>query len=119
MFGQNLIIKRMIRISDNSLKLDEDYIKSILLWSFNRIDRLGDVVSNQLAFLWVSPTTIKNKNVEDVLIIEKLKENLKLQEDLTKDKLKLVLKSFSQENNVKFSDLMQLVRSILSGLKVS
>ncbi|KAF2903350.1 hypothetical protein ILUMI_02835 [Ignelater luminosus] len=115
---QNIIKEKFPdRISDNSLKLDEEYIKSILLWSSNRIDRLSDVVSNQLAFLWISPTINKNKNVDDLLIIEKLKERLKLQEDLTKEKLKPFLKSFSQQNNVKFSNLMQLVRSILSGLK--
>jgi len=81
------------------------------------VDRLNDLVSNQLAFIWVAPTDNENRSTNEIQVIKKLKEGLKVQQDLTKDCLKVFLKDFSSENNIKYSSLMQLVRSILSGLK--
>ncbi|KAK4880776.1 hypothetical protein RN001_008922 [Aquatica leii] len=104
-------------VSDNSLNLDREYIKSTLIWASNRINRLDDLVSNKLAFLWVSPIYSEKIDANELTVIQKFRSRLEEQQNFTKDDLKLFLKEFSEENNFQFSNLTQLLRSILSGLK--
>lgn len=115
---QNLIKKKFPdRITDNSLQLDEEYIKSILKWAINRVNCLNDLVSNELAFLWICPSKQLEMDKEHINVIKKLNQELQIQDDLQRDALKIFLKNFSTQNNIKFSNLMKIVRSTLSGLK--
>lgn len=108
----------MYRASNNSLQLSDDYVANILKWCVNRVDRLEDLVSNQLLFLWVSPGTASDASKDKLLIAEKLKGAIQTNDNFTKEALKGFLKAFAQENQVHFSVCMKLLRSILSGLKV-
>lgn len=101
------------------MQLDEEYIKSILKWAINRVNCLNDLVSNELAFLWICPSKQLEMDKEHINVIKKLNQELQIQDDLQRDALKIFLKNFSTQNNIKFSNLMKIVRSTLSGLKVS
>uniref|UniRef100_A0A1Y1KQ26 Nondiscriminating glutamyl-tRNA synthetase EARS2, mitochondrial n=1 Tax=Photinus pyralis TaxID=7054 RepID=A0A1Y1KQ26_PHOPY len=115
---QNIIREKFPdRVLDNSVKLDEQYIKSVLSWTRARINRLNDLVSNELAFLWIPPAENRAKQ-EHVRLIKNVIEKLEEQESLTKDSLKLLFKEICSQNNIKFSAFMQMLRSALSGLKV-
>ncbi|KAF5298460.1 hypothetical protein FQR65_LT01239 [Abscondita terminalis] len=115
---QNLVRNKYPnRISDDSLNLDKDYIKSTLSWAANRINKLDDLVSHEMAFLWATPTFDLKIDSDELTLIRNLNRSLEEQESFSKDDLKTFLKDFSERNGFKFSALMQLLRSILSGLK--
>ncbi|KAF5295425.1 hypothetical protein FQA39_LY13086 [Lamprigera yunnana] len=115
---QNIIkAKFPNRVLDNSLNLNEEYVKSVLSWASNRINKLSDLVSNDLSFLWIPPVHSDGVKETDLTIIKRFYSVLKNRDSFEKDDLKGFLKSFSEEHDFKFSALMQLVRSILSGLK--
>lgn len=100
------------------LKLDDEYVEMILKWSLNRIDRLGDLVKNELAFIWVIPNNTVSLNEEHSKVVRNFMGVLKRFDSLEKDKLKGFLKEFAKENNVKYAVLMKTLRGLLSGLKV-
>ncbi|KAF7992989.1 hypothetical protein HCN44_005770 [Aphidius gifuensis] len=107
------------RKNDGSLQLDDEHIMTILDWSTNRIHNLNDLVSKDLAFLWVIPTDVTSIN--DPNIIKSIKLLSQQLNDIDKsnfDKKTLTnyLKLFTQNNDIKFSNFMKLLRSILSGL---
>lgn len=102
-----------------SLQLDEDYIKSILKWSTPRINKLTDLVSKDLSFLWITPPIEQNFTPNQLDILTAV--NLILKEDTNtptdKEKLKTNLKQLAKNENVSFGKLMQLIRTGISGLK--
>ncbi|KAG5893217.1 hypothetical protein JTB14_025621 [Gonioctena quinquepunctata] len=105
------------RALDNSLKLDDSYIKHILLWSSKRISKLSDLVHEDLAFIWMIPSKyeISSDYVETMGLLK-----IKLQaeeEQMDTKNLNVMLKSFCEENGIKFGGLMKTLRYILSGLK--
>lgn len=106
------------RVSENSLQLGEEYIRNILYWSVNRIDKLSDLVLKDFEFVWVVPTQLEIKK-SDVDAVQLFKAKLKTEEELKdKSSLNVFLKNFCKENEIKFSNFMKLLRSVLSGLKV-
>nr|XP_023014133.1 probable glutamate--tRNA ligase, mitochondrial [Leptinotarsa decemlineata] len=105
------------RVEDGSLKFDDDHIRNVLLWSSERISKLSDLVSEDLAFIWVVPSNhhIVSKEVDTIKSLKTMLEGIKEQGD-TKD-LNAILKTFSHEHGIKFAALMKMLRHILSGLK--
>lgn len=103
----------------SNLKLDDQYVEMILRWSLNRIDRLSDLVDDNLSFIWVVPKDIPALDEEYNKVVRSLVKVIEMQDSLTKDKLKHFLKDFAKENGVTYAVFMKTLRSLLSGLKVS
>lgn len=91
----------------------------ILKWSLNRIDRLDDLVNNDLAFIWVIPGNTVSLDEQQVAAVINFMDALSRLDTLEKDRLKEFLKQFAKENNVKFAAFMKTLRGLISGLKVS
>lgn len=50
---------------NENLQLDDDHIITILKWAQNRISSLNDLVTKDLAFLWIVPSSMPNvKQIE-------------------------------------------------------
>lgn len=90
----------------------------ILKWSLNRIERLGDLVKNELAFIWVIPSNTVSVNEEHLKTVKNFMGVLEGIDSLKKDELKGFLKEFAKDNNVKYAAFMKMLRGLLSGLKV-
>lgn len=112
------------RLENTVLQLDDNHIKSVLLWSQNRIHRLTDLTASDMAFLWTLPTTSSlQSSTTGVINREALQELItslsedQLKDDFQKDSLKSVLRKFASEKRLPFSNLMKVLRHILSGLK--
>lgn len=100
-----------------NLQMDDEHIKSILRWSLTRINKLNDLVSKDMAFLWVMPEVEKDKIEErEIQVIKKLSDDFDKirmrEEDLGK-----VLRAFAKDKEYPYSKLMKLLRTVLSGLK--
>lgn len=100
------------------LELNEEYVEIILKWSWNRIDTLKDLVKNELAFIWVVPSSTVALDEEQHRFVTNLIDALREIDLLEKNALKDFFKQFAKENNVKYATLMKTLRSLLSGLKV-
>jgi DNA-directed RNA polymerase specialized sigma54-like protein len=101
----------------DSLQLSSEHIKNILHWSVSRINKLSDLLSDDLKFIWVSPRTCKISDTE-LPHIEIFIENLQEKQFLDKDNLNGFFKEFCGERQLKFGSFMKILRAILSGLKV-
>lgn len=101
------------------LDLDEEYVETILKWMANRIDKLSDLVKNELAFVWVIPNSAVPLDEKHLIAVTNFMRALEVMDSLEKETLKGFLKCFAQENDVKYATLMKLLRSLLSGLKVN
>ncbi|CAH1368106.1 unnamed protein product [Tenebrio molitor] len=101
----------------DSLQLSSEHIKNILHWSVSRINKLSDLLSDDLKFIWVSPRTCKISDTE-LPHIEIFIENLQEKQFLDKDNLNGFFKEFCGERQLKFGSFMKTLRAILSGLKV-
>lgn len=115
---QSLINKLQTLIKDKypkeNLNMEREHIKTVLKWATSRISRIEDLVTPKFAFLWILPS---NKNIDiNKNLFEKLINNLEELENFEQDSIKDNLKHFSVENDIKFPDLMKLLRSMLSGL---
>lgn len=89
-------------------------MKAVLNWAVARISKVEDLVTPAFGFLWILPSNSKldiNKN-----LLGKLAENLESLEAFEEKKIKDHLRDFSTNNNVKFPELMKMLRSVLSGL---
>ncbi|XP_067014219.2 nondiscriminating glutamyl-tRNA synthetase EARS2, mitochondrial [Anabrus simplex] len=110
------------KLENQSLLLQDDHIRSVLLWSQKRIHRLTDLVERNLAFLWVLPSV---SSLPDIVNDDKLGMLMELNECLTKipksdfvkEHLKSLLRDFASQRSIQFGQLMKLLRSLLSGLK--
>lgn len=104
------------RIKNNSLQYDDAYIRNILEWSVPRINKLSDLVSSNLEFVWFLPTDT-DINDSEMETVKRLKERLESVTDLTKEGVNTMLKEFCKENGVKFGSFMKMLRYVLSGLQ--
>ncbi|XP_015118322.1 probable glutamate--tRNA ligase, mitochondrial [Diachasma alloeum] len=118
---QNLVLEAFPdRRNDGSLQLDEHHMVTILEWARNRITKLTDLISTDLAFLWVTPTL--SKTIEDPETLGPLRtlyaelQNLDTS-NFEKDQLNDYLRKFAKDNGLKFSTLMKSLRTVLSGLQ--
>ncbi|XP_026324026.1 probable glutamate--tRNA ligase, mitochondrial [Hyposmocoma kahamanoa] len=99
---------------DQKFNVTEDHVKTVLNWAVSRISRLEELVTNKFGFLWILPT---NEDIElDKELLHKLINNLQRLETFDETSIKDNLKLFSKENNVKFPELMKMLRAVLSGL---
>lgn len=104
------------RLQNTSLDLNEDHIKSALIWSQKRISRLSDLVGNQLAFLWLRPN-LDHLNIQTPDVFVELITLLSGAEEFRKESLIKLLRTFAISHNIQFKNLMKEMRFILSGLK--
>ncbi|XP_011864633.1 PREDICTED: probable glutamate--tRNA ligase, mitochondrial isoform X2 [Vollenhovia emeryi] len=107
--------------NDGNLQLDDDHVITTLKWAQNRISTLNDLVKEDLAFLWVVPSSMPN--VQQAGCSEAIKLlNAELVEidasNYKTDWMVPYLKSFAKKNRVPFAALMKTLRSIMSGVKV-
>ncbi|XP_043492575.1 probable glutamate--tRNA ligase, mitochondrial [Polistes fuscatus] len=126
--NHKFLIERVRRIvkeafpncENKTFKLDEDHIISTLNWAQNRISKLSDLVTTDLAFIWVMPTSLPDiTSPECIDAIKNLNEKLMEtdENDLLMDVLKPYLKELAKKNGIPFSSLMKTLRKILSGLE--
>ncbi|XP_076663157.1 putative glutamate--tRNA ligase, mitochondrial [Andrena cerasifolii] len=108
------------RKTDGSLQLDEHHIISVLKWGQHRVSKLNDLVSPNLAFLWIIPAIpldITNSGCLEVL----KKLCMKLididVQNFNKTWINSYLKELATEHEIPFAKLMSVLRGILSGLK--
>ncbi|XP_075162551.1 putative glutamate--tRNA ligase, mitochondrial [Haematobia irritans] len=110
---QNLI--KTTYPKESNLDLNAAHILNILNWASKRLTFIKDLTTPKLSFLWVKPSSFKldaiSKDHIDTLL------NVLSKENFEKDSLNTALKSYCQENNIKFPILMKCLRSALSGLK--
>lgn len=108
------------RKADGSLKLDDEHILSTLKWAKNRINKLTDLVSPDLAFLWVVPPLSNNlkelKHIDSVQVLSGKLAHIE-ENDFQKDNLINHLREFAKKVKVPFPELMKTLRCLLSGLK--
>ncbi|XP_013163297.1 PREDICTED: probable glutamate--tRNA ligase, mitochondrial [Papilio xuthus] len=99
----------------HNLNVSKEHIRNILIWATSRITRIEELVSTKFAFMWILPTI--DKIEIDNNFLEKLIQNLEKVEKFEEHSLKNNLRTFAEENNIKFPALMKILRSVLSGLK--
>ncbi|KAL3282888.1 hypothetical protein HHI36_006046 [Cryptolaemus montrouzieri] len=102
--------------NDASLQMDEEHIRSVLHWCADRIKKLSDLVSHDLSFVWTMPKYYNLKKNE-LIFLDDLTVLLENQNEFSKNDLSKFLRSFAEQRNVKFNELMMALRSVLSGLK--
>ncbi|CAK1600301.1 unnamed protein product [Parnassius mnemosyne] len=98
-----------------NLNVSEEHVRKVLIWATPRITNIEDLITPKFAFLWILPSADQidlNKN-----LLQKLIQKLENIEKFDEQALKEYLRMFSTENEVKFSALMRMLRSALSGLK--
>lgn len=99
-----------------NLRLDDEHIKHILNWSKHRINKLSDLLSKNLRFIWVSPNCQQNyDDYKEVLMLFAKELQTK---NFERESLNLFFKEFCAEHNIKFGVFMKNLRGIISGLKV-
>lgn len=107
--------------NDGNLQLDDDHIITTLKWAQNRIWTLNDLVKQDLAFLWIAPSSTANvKQAECSDAIKLLNAEL-IEIDASNyktDWMASYLKDFAKKNGVPFTALMKTLRSVISGVKV-
>ncbi|XP_071640205.1 nondiscriminating glutamyl-tRNA synthetase EARS2, mitochondrial [Temnothorax longispinosus] len=107
--------------NDGNLQLDDNHILTTLKWAQNRISTLNDLVKEDLAFLWIVPSSMPNvKQAECSDAIKLLNAEL-VEIDASNyktDWMAPYLKNFAKKNGVPFAALMKTLRSIMSGVKV-
>ncbi|XP_063977151.1 nondiscriminating glutamyl-tRNA synthetase EARS2, mitochondrial [Diachasmimorpha longicaudata] len=108
------------RRNDGSLQLDDHHMITILEWARDRITKLTDLISKDLAFLWVAPRL--SKAIEDPEILASLRTlYTELQNwersNFERHQLNDYLKKFANDNGLKFPAFMKSLRTVLSGLQ--
>lgn len=130
------------------MQLDDHHIISTLKWSQNRISTLNDLVTEELAFLWIIPNIASVPNIEQtecssinislyksllILLVKAIYYTCFISDTIKLLNAELVeidasnyktdwmisyLRDFAEKNKIPFAALMKILRSILSGLKV-
>ncbi|XP_043288445.1 probable glutamate--tRNA ligase, mitochondrial isoform X2 [Venturia canescens] len=104
--------------NDLSLQLDEAHIISTLKWARNRINKLDDLVTRDLAFLWTVPTNLPIKQDPQCLDTVKLVcEKLDEVEIFEKEYLSNFLREIAKKNGAPFGKFMKVLRALLTGLE--
>lgn len=102
-----------------NVESSKTHVETVLKWSSGRITHINELFTPHFAFLWVLP----NKDVIVDDMVEKIAPSLCEKLDGINDDqfktamLKVFLKNFSTENNIKYSQLMKSLRKLLSGLE--
>lgn len=106
------------RTAENSAQLSDEYIAKVLEWSLNRIDKLPDLFSPNLAFIWTLPSSY---NVDEKVanVIPSLKNELGKLNEINREHLNVLLREISKNHDIKYGNFMKSLRGILSELKVS
>ncbi|KAK2589348.1 hypothetical protein KPH14_007893 [Odynerus spinipes] len=102
------------------LRLEEDYIITILKWAQNRIYKLQDLVGVDFTFIWAIPTSLADVvQPEYIDAIKNLNEKLTEtnENSLSTDVTRKYLKELAKNNGISFPMLMKILRKILSGLE--
>ncbi|KAG8333307.1 Glutamyl-tRNA synthetase [Homalodisca vitripennis] len=99
-----------------TLDLDENYIRSVLLWSQKRVTRLSQLVEPKFSYLWVRPTpaTVDDKQAE---LLSVAYNQLQKAQDFSQKPLAALLRSLAKDSNFKVKDVMHLLRQVLCGCK--
>ena len=107
----------------------DDVIDKHLTWAVKeRISVLDDLLAQNYAFLWSLPSEDNFRNLsaicDHMTVSEIVTETVSMvkgipEEGFTEEKLTDKLRTFAKENNLKFPKLMKLMRTVISGLKVS
>ncbi|KAL0895318.1 hypothetical protein ABMA27_011462 [Loxostege sticticalis] len=97
-----------------NLNISQEHIRTVLNWAVVRVSKIEDLVSSKFGFLWILPSH-NNLNINKELL-DKLVEYLEEQEVFEEVVLKDKLREFSKNNDMKFPELMKVLRSVLSGL---
>ncbi|GAB0093048.1 Glutamyl-tRNA synthetase [Sergentomyia squamirostris] len=109
-------LRRMIKDAypDHNLDLSAEHIRTVLKWASSRLTSLSELVEGKLAFLWILPKLQKVEITPEILedLVTKLED-----ENFTRENLQSLLKEFSSEKNLTFSNFMRSLRTMLSGLK--
>lgn len=124
-----ILVKQLIEIiegkfkenlTDRVLYIDENYIKYVLNWSVDRIDKLSDLLSPEFEFLWSVPDNYSKITENDLQIIKTFTKTYEQNnEEMNREKMNAFLKKYAKENSIKFSKFMKTLRMILSGLEVN
>ncbi|KAL0115731.1 hypothetical protein PUN28_010931 [Cardiocondyla obscurior] len=104
-----------------NLQLDDDHIITTLKWAQNRILTLNDLVKEDLAFLWIVPSSMPNVKQTGCSDAIKLLNAELVEIDASNyktDWMILFLRDFAKKNGVPFATLMKTLRSVMSGVKV-
>ncbi|XP_054271527.1 probable glutamate--tRNA ligase, mitochondrial [Macrosteles quadrilineatus] len=98
------------------LDLNEDYVRSVMQWSLQRITRLGQLAGPNFSYLWVRPpvTNISEQQAEWVSAVY---EHLQATDDFTQKPLSDSLRVVAKQSKVKVMEVMHLMRMILCGRK--
>ncbi|XP_044726635.1 probable glutamate--tRNA ligase, mitochondrial, partial [Chrysoperla carnea] len=117
---KNMAIKLYPKENEKGLlQLNENHIRTILVWAQNRIHKLSDLFAPNFSFLWILPTisnlTYDEKLYDIALSLQIMLKNEK--ENLKKDHLNIILRDFSVEKQIRFIDLMKFLRLVFSGLE--
>ncbi|XP_050307003.1 probable glutamate--tRNA ligase, mitochondrial [Anthonomus grandis grandis] len=103
-------------INDDSDVLRDAYVLKVLEWSLDRIEKLSDLFSSNLAFIWTIPQSYKiEENVFGA--IPSLKNELNKLDDVSRDSLNEILRQISSSHKLKYPLFMKSLRAVLSGLK--
>lgn len=97
-------------------KIDNDTVEKHLVWAQDRINKLEDLVSEDMMFLWHRPTKHNNNIVFDKEIVDKIVLIFSNHEKETCNKqLMSELKRLSQSTGLKFPAFMKELRVLLTG----
>lgn len=97
------------------LDLTDDHIKRILKLGGGRLSYLEDLFNVNHSFLWVLPSDI-NVKIPENWNTERLVETLESIDEFDVKQVATTLREFCKKNDVKFKNLMQTMRALLSGL---
>lgn len=88
------------------------------MWAQNRIEKLPDLFTSDLRFVWILPQKY-DLNAEISTALRNLRDELSQnEEEITSESLNSLLRRISKENGIKHAVFMKNLRMILSGLKV-
>ena len=109
---QALILKKMNELNLTADNIDHESVLKYLLWAQDRITKPGDIVSDELLFLWHLPNkseinvTISSDLIQEIAQLVSCQNNKELMKQL---------KLLSKTNLLKFPDLMQDIRLLITG----
>lgn len=99
------------------LNLDEDHILKVLKWTNDRISTLSDLVTTDMAFVWLLPTVVRvDKN--DFRCLKAFKVTFEINLEMKVEDISSLCRKFCQENRIHFGPFMKMMRNVLTGLQV-
>ena len=109
---QNLIKSKMNELNLTTDNIDSGSVLKYLLWAQDRITKPGDIISEELLFLWHLP----NKSLISITISSDLIQDVILLITRHNDQVLMKhLKLFCKDQLIKFPDLMKNLRLLITG----